>query len=161
VAGDINNASAFTTIDLSDVVGAQVDLSWLSHAVIPPGGPSVATLLASFFYNPATGILTYQRIPGVDLAGVLSLLQNLNVQQYVHGVPQWADPPDNTIPLLEPNPVAALNAAAAGALLTQYQAAGAVPNNSSSGGYFLGGGGTFDISARNIDLGTTAGIQST
>jgi filamentous hemagglutinin family protein len=154
VAGDINNRSAFTSVDLSQISGAQVpDLSYLSQALSI--SPSAATLATSFYYNPTTQILTYQNISGKSLASVLQLLQNLTIQIYKNGVPQWVDPYD-TIPLT--TTVSVLNSATAQALLNQYNALGGIP--SGANGYTIGGGGKFDISARNMDLGTTAGIQS-
>ena len=57
-----------------------------------------------------------------------------------------------------------MSAAEAQALLAQYNTLSAAPYalayNASSYGYTIGGGGTFDITARTIDLGTSAGIQS-
>ncbi|MEJ0088548.1 MAG: hypothetical protein WDM80_02120 [Limisphaerales bacterium] len=96
---------------------------------------------------------------------MLSLLQNLPVQVYVNGVPQWADPPYNTIPKI--TTVSVLNAQTSLALLTKYNAdnlanglpAGVGPP-AGTYGFILGGGGSFDITAQNMDLGTTAGIQS-
>jgi hypothetical protein len=156
VTGDINNRSAFTSVDLSQVSGEQAPLlSYLVQAVTGPGDPLATTLATSFYYNPTTQILTYQNIPGQNLAGVLQLLQNLTVQVYKNGVPQWTDPND-TIPLT--TTVSVLNAADAQALLAQYNALGGIPSGAS--GYILGGGGAFDISARNMDLGTSVGIQS-
>ncbi len=161
VGGNINNASTFTTINLNNVSGGTApDFTILGQAITPPGQPSAATLASSFFYDPATGVLTYRTIPGVSLASVLNLLQHLTIQTYIKGVPQWADPPDNTIPITEPFPVAAISATDAAALLAQVAVAGAVPANDSLAGFIIGGGGKFNISARNIDLGTTAGIES-
>ncbi len=179
VAGDINNRGNFTTtvLDLSQASGELApDLSFLSQAVnnsIGNTSISAATLAATLFYNPKTQTMTYQNIPNQTLANVLSLLQNLTVQVYNNGVPQWNDPPYNTIP--KTTTVSVLNPATAKALLNQYNA-----DNIASGleqpsdinnpnpvlspdgtyGYFIGGGGEFDVSARNMDLGTTAGIQS-
>ena len=49
-------------------------------------------------------------------------------------------------------------------MLNQYNALSALPyalpNSAASYGYTLGGGGQFDITARTVDLGTSAGIQS-
>ena len=157
VTGNINNRGAFTSVDLHGVSGAQVsNLSLLADAInntINGNSISAATLASSFFYNPTTQILTYQNIPGVSLASVLNLLQNLTVQVYSHGVPQHnsdGSPATQTVSII--------NAAAAAALEAQYAALGPVP--SATGGYVIGGGGTFKISAHNMDLGTTAGIQS-
>ncbi|MGA2029925.1 MAG: hypothetical protein ABSG87_07610 [Verrucomicrobiota bacterium] len=155
VGGDINNRSIFTSIDLSQIPGAQApDLSVLSQAV--NNSISEPTLASSFFYNGTT--LTYENINGVSLASVLQLLQHLTIQVYINGAPQWADPPYDTIPITTTASV--LNSATASALLAQYNALGAIPNNATANGFILGGGGAFDISAQNIDLGTSAGIQS-
>ncbi|MGD0743794.1 MAG: filamentous hemagglutinin N-terminal domain-containing protein [Verrucomicrobiota bacterium] len=169
VAGDIINRSIFT--DLSGVTAAQAaNLFYLSEAVANP--LSEATLAGNFYYDPATETLTYRNIAGTTLLNVLNLLNNLTVQQFVNGVPQWEDtpsaggpPPYDTIPLPAPNTVSVLgNPATPGtvayALLAQYNALGAIPNNASTYGYTIGGGGEFDITARTMDLGTSAGIQS-
>jgi len=169
VTGDIYNRSIFT--DLVGVTPAEAaDLSYLSEAVnnsIP-----ATTLATSFYYNPATQTLIYQNITGASLLNVLKLLNNLTVQDYVNGVPQWANPPSpggtppfDTIPLPAPNPVSIFGnpqtpGTVAYALLAQYNLLGAIPNNASTGGFIIGGGGQFNISARSIDLGTSAGILS-
>jgi filamentous hemagglutinin family protein len=155
VGGDINNRSSFTSVNLSQVAGAAApDFSYLLQAL--SSSPSAAQLAASFFYNPATQILTYQTIPGVNLATLLQQLQNLTVQVYKNGIPQWSDPPYNTVPLT--TTVSVINATTAQALLAEYNALGPIPAGNL--GYTIGGGGQFDITARNMDLGTTPGIQS-
>jgi hypothetical protein len=179
VAGDINNRGNFTTtvLDLSSTSGELApDLSLLSQAVnnsIGNTSISAATLVTTLFYNPKTQTMTYQNIPNQTLANVLNLLQNLTVQVYNNGIPQWNDPPYNTIP--KTTTVSVLNPATTKALLNQYNAdniASGLEQPSDSNdpnpvlspdgtyGYFIGGGGKFDVSARNMDLGTTAGIQS-
>ena len=174
VTGDINNRGDFTSVilDLSQNTGEQApDLSYLSEAVnnvIGNTSISAAQLTTTLFYNPATGKLTYQNIPGQTLKDVLSLLENLTIQ--INGVQQ-------------PNPVSAINPATAKALLEEYNKENIkdalqlpyVSSNPKDGpddnpnpvlppdgttGYSLGGGGKFNISANSIDLGTTAGIQS-
>ena len=160
VAGDIFNRGTFTSVNLSQVAGTQApDLAYLSDAVNNTiGGTSIsaATLATSFYYNPTTQNLTYQNIPGVNLASVLNLLQNLTVQQVdQNGNLMWLDP-QQTIP--DTMTVSVLNSATAQALLAQYAALGAIP--ASANGYAIGGGGQFDLSARTIDLGTSPGIQS-
>ncbi len=154
--GDIISRSAFTSIDLSQFAGWEAPmLSYLSQAV--NNSLSATALSTSFFYNPSTHVLTYQNLPGVNLASVLQLLQNLTVQVYVNGVPQWADP-EATIPVT--TTVSVLNAIDAQTLLARYNALGPIPFNAGSFGYIIGGGGQFDVTARTIDLGTSAGIQS-
>jgi hypothetical protein len=163
VTGDIRNRSAITTVDLSQYVGtAAPDLSVLGQAT--SSDPTAIQLVNSFYYDDKTHLFTYQNITGKSLSSVLSLLQNLTIQVYKNGVPQWVDA-EQTIPLT--TTVAVINAATAQALSTQYAlenvatglpATGGPP--SGTFGLFIGGGGKFDITANNIDLGTSAGIQS-
>jgi filamentous hemagglutinin family protein len=166
VSGDIFNGSSFTSVDLSRFVGAQgLDLSDLGLAVNNKiGGTFISgtDLATSFYYNSTTDILTYQNIAGFKLADVLQLLQNLTVQKTdAKGNLLWKDSLD-TIP--DTKQVSVLSAAEAQALLAQYNTLSAAPYalayNASSYGYTIGGGGTFDIMARTMDLGTSAGIQS-
>jgi len=173
VTGDILDRSAFTSIELGQIPGAEApDLSVLARALNNNLSLSAVTLAKSFYYNPATGTLTYQNIPGTTLLSVLNLLNNLPVQEFINGVPQWenppsagGDPPYNTIPLPAPNNVSLLgNPSTPGtiayALVQQYNALGVLPLNASTYGYTIGGGGQFNLTARTIDLGTSAGIQS-
>jgi filamentous hemagglutinin family protein len=155
VGGDINNRSSFTSIDLSQVAGADTpDLSVLGRS--QDGSISAATLLNSIYYNPTTHLLTYQNISGVTISQVMSLLQNLTVQKVdSHGNLLWLDLAQ-TIPDTEV--VSVVNAATATAMIAQYNALGAVPGGNL--GYVIGGGGKLEINARNLDLGTTSGIQS-
>ncbi len=158
VTGDIINRSAFTSVNLSGVTGAGTpNLSVLGQAYNNAvGGTSIsaATLATSLFYNPTTQTLTYQNIPGVSLAGLLALLQNLTVQKLdANGQPEL-DASGN--PITEQ--VSVISSAAANALLAEYNSLGPIP--AGTGGYVIGGGGTFDLSAHNMDLGTTAGILS-
>jgi filamentous hemagglutinin family protein len=162
VTGDIFNRSAFT--DLSGVAPAQAaNLVYLAQAV--NDSLPATTLATSFYYDPTTQTLTYENITGNTLLNVLKLLNNLTVQQYINGVPQWADPFD-TIPLT--TTVSVLGdpttpGTVAYNLLAQYNALGAVPYGAApppTYGYAIGGGGQFNITARTIDLGTCAGIQS-
>ena len=122
------------------------------------------------YFNPSTGVLTYQNISGVTIASILSLLNGLTVQKVdSNGNPLWLDPYD-TIP--NTKQVSILGdptqpGTAAYALLAQYNAeneashipAGSGPPDGTYG-FTIGGGGQFNITARTIDLGTTAGIQS-
>ena len=163
VAGDINNRGAFTSVNLDLYAGtAPPELSYLSQSLSIT--PNAATLASSLYYDPVTHVMTYQNIPGQTLASVLSLLQNLTVQVYVNGVPQWEDA-YATIP--KTAVVSVLNAATALALTDQYNqinaasglAAGVSAPDSTSG-IVIGGGGKLEVSARNADLGTTLGIRS-
>ena len=160
VGGDIIDRSAFTSVNLNSVPGAQApELAYLSQSL--SSDISAATLLNSLYYNPSTQVLTYQNINGKTLAQVLSLLQKLPVQKTDSaGNLLWNDP-------LDPIPndpvityVSVLNQSTADALTSAYKALGGLPQNASSSGFFIGGGGQFNISARNIDLGTSAGIVS-
>ncbi|HXR05544.1 MAG TPA: filamentous hemagglutinin N-terminal domain-containing protein [Verrucomicrobiae bacterium] len=162
VTGDIYDRSAFT--DLTGVTPAEAaNLFYLSESL--SSSISAATLASSFFYNPATETLTYENINTATLQNVLNVLNNLPVQEYINGVPQYVngDPADGVI--LAPNPVSVLGnpttpGTVAYALLAQYNALGAIPKNANTFGYFIGGGGQFNVTARSIDLGTSAGIQS-
>lgn len=155
VGGDIYNRSAFTSINLDSVAGsAAPDLSVLGRSL--DGNVSSADLINSLYYNPDTHVFTYQNITGVNINTVLNTLQNLTVQKVdASGNLLWLDAED-TIPATEV--ISVINSATAAAMLAQYNALGAVPGG--SGGYFIGGGGTLEINARNMDLGTSAGIQS-
>jgi len=163
VGGAIYNRGSFTTVDLSSVLSqpgeVAPDLSLLSQAVNNTinGNPiSAIALLTSLSYNPTTKQLTYQDIPGISVASVLQLLQNLTVQVYKNGVPQWADSPTDTVPLT--TTVSVLDAASAQALLTLYNSLGTAPTGAL--GYSIGGGGKFAITAGSLDLGTTPGVTS-
>jgi hypothetical protein len=164
VTGDIFDRGNFTSVDLNGTAGAQApDLSYLADAITGPGQPSAQALAGSFYYDPVTKILTYQNINGQSLLNVLNLLNHLTVQEVVNGVPQWEL--DGITPVPAPNPVSVLgdptqSGTAAYALLSQYNLLGAIPNNASASGFLLGGGGQFNISARSLDLGNSAGILS-
>ena len=171
VAGDLFSRGNFTSVDLSQIAGVQnINLSYLAGAFTGSGQPSATTLATSFFYDPATKILTYENIPGVTLASVLNLLNSLVIQQSINGVLQWEDPPYDTIPVPDyQHPVSVLGdpntpGTAAYALLAQYNTLSAspyaLPYNFSSYGYTIGGGGQLDVTARSVDLGTSTGIQS-
>jgi filamentous hemagglutinin family protein len=159
VTGDIYNRSIFT--DLAGVTPAEAaNLFYLDEAFNP--SIPATTLATSFYYNPATETLTYQNISGVTLLNVLKLLNNFTYQVSINGVPQWADPYE-TIPLTQTVSVLgdpATPGTVAYTLLNQYNQLGATPNNATASGFIIGGGGQFDISARSIDLGTSAGILS-
>ena len=155
VGGDINNRSDFTSIDLNQVSGAVApDFSVLARA--QSGDPTAIQLASGFFYNPATKFLTYQNIQGKSLASLLQLLQNLTVQKVdSNGNLLWRDP-ENTIP--DTTTVSVIDSATAQALLAKYDSLGAIPDGNT--GFTIGGGGQFNVTARNMDLGTTPGIQS-
>ena len=159
IGGDINNRSAFTSVDLSKLNVAVPDLSVLSRAygnVIGSTAIDAITLASSFFYNPDTKEFTYQNItlPGVTLGGILRLLQNLTVAVIGPNGKPALDINGNPIT----QKVAVIDAATANALLAEYNRQGPVPSD--NGGYVIGGGGKFQVDAKSMDLGTTAGIQS-
>ncbi|HEV2691378.1 MAG TPA: filamentous hemagglutinin N-terminal domain-containing protein [Verrucomicrobiae bacterium] len=146
VTGDIKNRSEFTTIDGVDTAP---DLSLLTQAF--PANALAANLAKSIFYDSKTKELTIQ---GAVTAQVLALLQNLQIQVYKNGVPQFKT--DGSPQLAT---VSVIDGDTATKLQNQYATDGPVPTTRDSG-YLIGGGGKFDISARNIDLGTTLGIQA-
>jgi filamentous hemagglutinin family protein len=171
VAGEIFSRGNFTTVDLSGILGGEgLDLSDLAIAIPPPGDPSATTLATSFYYDPTTETLTYEDIPQMTLANVLNLLNDLTVQEFINGVPQWLDPPFDTLPKPDTeHPVSVLGdptqpGTVAYALLTQYKALSAypyaLPYNAGTYGYTIGGGGQFNVTAQTVDLGASTGIQS-
>lgn len=146
VAGDIQNRSEFTTVTAT----TPPNLSYLAQAY--PPSPLAANLANSILYNATTKSLTFQ---GPVTEELLHLLTNpMEYQVYANGLPQFD---------AQGNPKTAtgtvMDQATADALATQYALLGPVPTTRDSG-YLLGGGGQFNVTARNIDLGTTLGIQS-
>ena len=163
VTGDIYDRSAFT--ELTGVTPAEAaNLFYLSES--QSSSISAATLATSFYYNPTTETLTYQNInSALTLLNILQQLNNLPVQEYINGVPQYVNGDPSQGVILAPNPVSVLGnpttpGTVAYALLAQYNALGAIPKNASTYGYIIGGGGQFNVTARTLDLGTSAGIQS-
>jgi filamentous hemagglutinin family protein len=166
VGGDIINRGDFTSVTLDGVhVPDMADLSLAVNNAIGSTSISAATLTTSLYYNPSTFVLTYQNISGVSFASVLNLLNNLTVQKVdSKGNFLWLDPL-NTIP--DTKQVSVLTPETEQILLAQYNAentfsgipAGSGPPDGTYG-YTIGGGGKFNITARTIDLGTSAGIQS-
>ncbi|MFZ0828466.1 MAG: hypothetical protein WAO02_13685, partial [Verrucomicrobiia bacterium] len=164
VGGNINDRSAFTSVSLDfNQTGVQApDMADLSRAV--NNLISTATLLTSLYYNPLTQTLTYQAIPGQSLASFLTLLKNLKVQKVdANGNLLWLDA-DHTIP--DTKTVSILTPQTAQALQAQYNAGNALSGIAANQGlpvnigFTIGGGGQFNISARNVDLGTSPGILS-
>ena len=88
----------------------------------------------------------------MSLADVLNLLQNLTVT--TGSVDSSGNPVTKQ--------VAVIDSATATALLNAYNTLnsqiGAIPTG--TGGFTMGGGGTFAVTAANMDLGTSTGIQS-
>jgi len=146
VAGDIQNRSEFTTV----TAVTAPNVSFLAQAY--PPSPLAANLANSLLYDPVSKSLTIQ---GPVTQDVLNLLtQEIQYQVYVNGVPQFD---------AQGNPKTAtgtvMDQATADALAAEYAVLGPVPTTRDSG-YVLGGGGQFNVTAHNIDLGTTLGIQS-
>ena len=97
----------FTTID---GVNTAPNLAYLTQ--VYPANALAANLAKSLFYDTTTKKLTYQ---GVLTDQVLALLQNLQIQVYINGIPQVN--PDGS-PVLQT--VAVFDAATASKLQQQY-----------------------------------------
>jgi filamentous hemagglutinin family protein len=145
VAGDILNRNEFTSVTLASAP----DLSLLAQAFPSP----LSDLLNRLFYDPTTMTLTLQ---GILTASDYNAVTSLQVEVFdQNGAPVVTYNPDgSTSPVTKT--VSILDPATAAALLNGSQNVPQTPNT----GYVLGGGGAFDISARNLDLGATLGIQS-
>lgn len=144
VGGDIINRNEFTSVPLATPPDPGVfDL------VYPPLPGAVAGVQNLLTYNAATRELVFQ---GRMTGDQLQALVNLRVRTF--------DP--NGFPILDASgePATAPAAFASEAALNQlYERSQDVPLNPDTG-YRLGGPGTFDIRARNLDLGATVGIVS-
>jgi filamentous hemagglutinin family protein len=143
VTGSILNRNEFTTVSLTTVP----NLALLLEAY--PADNFYASLASQLYYDPATQMLTFQgRMTGDQLAALTSLtIQPVNA----NGVPEVdanGDPVIQTVSILDASTATAL-----------FNASQNIPNASTTG-YVVGGGGAFDVTAHNLDLGTTAGIQS-
>jgi filamentous hemagglutinin family protein len=144
VAGDIINRNEFTTVPLA----TKPDFSpFVLGLIYPPPSGSLSGLENLFSYDAARQTLTFQgRMTGEQLQFLLAL----PVQVFdAAGQPRFqanGEPVTQNIQVLPPNVAQAL-----------YDQSQDVPLNADTG-YRLGGGGTFDITARNLDLGATAGI---
>ena len=150
VTGNILNRGEFTTITLPSGTLAP-DISLLAQAIAPSDTTRALNLANELFYNKDTKQLTIQ---GEVTDTVLNLLQNLTIQVYVNGQPQFnsdGSPVTQTVSIID--------AATASALSAQYTSLGPIPTTLDSG-YILGGGGRFNVAAHNLDLGSTLGIQS-
>jgi hypothetical protein len=175
VTGDILNRGEFTTITLPDGAPAP-DISKLAQAIDPSDVMLAANLAKEMFYeeitDPVTGTVTRQlTVRGALTDKVLNLLENLTYQVYDNGQPQFEPdsvngglkPKTETVNLLDPKTDPGTEGQIASALLAQYKndsrVLGTIPTDVGSG-YFLGGGGQFNVTAHNIDLGTTLGIVS-
>jgi filamentous hemagglutinin family protein len=143
VGGDILNRSDFTSVTVSTAP----DLGLLAQDYSDPSFGS--SLLSLLHYDPATQLLTFQ---GPMTTAQLAALTSLTIQVLdAYGNPEVdssGNPVTTTVSILAP--------ATANAL---FQASQNIPQTTSTG-YLIGGGGTFNVNARNLDLGTTLGIQS-
>jgi filamentous hemagglutinin family protein len=148
VNGDIINRNEFTSV-FSET---PPDLSYfdpLLDLIYPPLDGNVAGLESRIFYNPTTRMVTFQgRMTGAQLQTLL----NLSVRVLdANGLPVLlpnGEPATRTVQVLSPEVANQLFAASQD-----------IPQNPDTG-YRLGGGGTFDLRARNLDLGATVGIVS-
>jgi filamentous hemagglutinin family protein len=148
VAGDIRNRNEFTTVPL----GQEPDLTLFDH--LDPTDPSLSSMLNSarnaFFYDSVNHTLTYKgRINGQ----VLQALLNMRVVRWY---------PGTELPVLDEQGIPIIDSAVfcdPAALQSLYANSQDVPTSPDTG-YKLGGPGQFNIAARNLDLGATAGIVS-
>ncbi|MCW5557926.1 MAG: filamentous hemagglutinin N-terminal domain-containing protein [Verrucomicrobiae bacterium] len=144
VAGDIINRNVFTRVPLAQ----KPDLV-LFDLVFPPLTGDAEGLRNLLFYDETRGILTFQgRMTGSQRDALL----NLPVQVFDEGgqpvfLPN-GEPKTHVVQVLPSEVVEQL-----------YAASQDVPLNPDTG-YRIGGGGQFAVSARNLDLGATAGIVS-
>lgn len=146
VAGDIINRNEFTTVPLA----TKPDFSpFILGLVYPPPSGSLAGIENLFSYDAVRQTLTFQgRMTGEQL----QFLLNLPVQVFnSSGQPVFqanGEPVTQNVQVLPPDVAQSL-----------YNLSQDVPLNADTG-YRLGGGGSFEITARNLDLGATAGIVS-
>ncbi len=146
VDGDIRNRNEFTSAPLDrepDFTPFFLDL------IYPPVTGSLAGIETRFSYNRVTRTLTFQgRMSGEQL-------------QFLRAAPVRVFDA-NGVPVLLPNgepqtqPVELIPAAVLERLYADSQD---IPLNPDTG-YRIGGGGRLEISARNLDLGATAGVVS-
>jgi filamentous hemagglutinin family protein len=146
VTGDIINRNEFTSVPLA----TKPDFSAFELGLIfPPLTGALAGLESKFFYDAKTKALTFQgRMTGDEL----QLLLNTPVIVFDSAGQ----------PVVKPNgePETRLVATLPRDIANQlYAASQDVPLNSDTG-YRIGGGGTFDVRARNLDLGATVGLVS-
>ncbi len=149
VTGDIFNLNNYTPVALS--LGYTPNFSLLNLAY----GNSYSELFNRLNYNPTTGVLTLQ---GQMSSQELKALFNLSIQVIgPDGQPEVSpngNPVLQTVHILNPN-----NAALVTAMNTLQSESSKVPSIPGAG-YALGGPGTFSITAHNLNLGATLGIQS-
>ena len=137
VGGDILNQSAYSSVALA----SPPDLSWLNKAYVNGKVTPLTDLLSRLQYNPTTGLLTFQGRMSPTYEGYLTSLTI-----------QTVDKNGNTIQ----ETVHILDSATAETLYQESLSAPAGQNP----GYYIGGGGQFNITADNMNLGSTLGIRS-
>jgi filamentous hemagglutinin family protein len=146
VAGDILNRNEFTTVP----VAAEPDFSpFVLDLVFPPLSGALSGIQNQFSYNAANRTLTFQ---GRMTGDQLQLLLGVPVRVFdAAGIPQLlpnGDPVTRNVQVL---PTAVAQAL--------YDLSQDVPQNADTG-YRIGGSGQFEVTARTLDLGATAGIVS-
>jgi filamentous hemagglutinin family protein len=144
VAGDIINRNEFTSVVIGSV--PNFGLFDLVYPALPGSAAGVQNL---FSYNATTHELTFQ---GRMTGDQLQALKSLRIRTF----------DSNGLPIVDGNgePVTvAAQFASPEAIDQLYANSQDVPLNPDTG-YRLGGGGTFDIRARDLDLGATVGIVS-
>ena len=150
VGGNIANRSEFTTVLVS--TPPRLDSLGLAYPPSPAAG--------HFFYDSRTGQLTFQ---GPLTDQTLSALSDLVVQavdaQGQLRFDSQGNPILEHVNVLDPGTALGTLGPNALALQAEYALEGNVPTSLDSG-YVLGGGGRFNITARNLDLGSTLGIVS-
>jgi filamentous hemagglutinin family protein len=149
VKGDILNRNDFTTYTIGSTPGDFAPNFSVFNLVYPPLSGTLASLPTLFQYNAASMQLTFQgRMTGDQEAALL----NLRVEVLDGFGNPVLDGNGNVVTV----PAQFISAAAVTALFNNSQN---IPLNPNSG-YLIGGTGSLDITARNLDLGATAGIVS-
>jgi len=156
VGGSILNRSEFTTINYNDVLAgnpdaAQPEISLLTQSSSP--------LTRRLFYDSNTRELTFQ---GPVTDQILSALANMTIQVNLGGVPQFnqdGTPKTEQVNILDPDTATGTLGPNALALQAEYAVLGNIPSTLDNG-YLMAGGGKFNITAANLDLGSTLGIVS-
>ena len=142
------SGAATTTVMLAP------DLSYLSEAYLG------STLAGHLFYDSTAGKLTFQ---GAVTDQELLALADLTIQKVdAKGQPLFdsqGNPVLQQVNVLDPSVALGTLGPNARALQAEYALLGPIPTSRDSG-YLIGGGGLFNVTARNMDLGTTLGIVS-
>jgi hypothetical protein len=119
-----------------------------------------STLAGHLFYDSTAGKLTFQ---GAVTDQELLALADLTIQKVdAKGQPLFdsqGNPVLQQVNVLDPSVALGTLGPNARALQAEYALLGPIPTSRDSG-YLIGGGGLFNVTARNMDLGTTLGIVS-